>query len=341
MTPSRFNATFTLLIIGHVLVVIALGAYTRLSHAGLSCPDWPGCYGRITVPTGVAATKSAQVHYGQKVVVDKAWLEMIHRYVAGFVGLMITVLFLKTLINAFRVKSLQHVVPMFIIMVLLFHQVLLGKWTVSLKLMPIIVSLHLLTAFMLTALLWWVYLTMRQTASVTYGHAWLKIMALVGFVLVFFQIALGAWTSSNYAALSCLGFPFCHVTHLPMQYDFKHAFHLISPAGVNYEGGVLTSVARQTIQMTHRMGALMVGGYLFAMLLIILFQKALSQKVVKSAFVMMILVALQVVLGMFNLMFQLPTGVALLHNLVALMLLLSLVNINYYLYYQPEKRESA
>lgn len=317
-----------------VFIVISLGTFTRLTNSGLSCPDWPGCYGKMTVPTGAHAVKMAENTYGQKVVEFKAWAEMIHRYVAGILGFLLLTLFMLVISQAFRQKSIHLLVPMFIAMVLLLHQIMLGLWTVTLKLMPVIVSLHLLTAFLILATLWWVYLRSKDDMRVPAGNKIFKLCAFLGLILVFLQIALGAWTSSNYAAVSCAGFPFCHVGDTPMHYDFQGAFNFISPIGINYEGGVLSSVVRQTIQMIHRYGALLVSLYLLGLFFMSVYRQAVLFKV---SLLMIGVLSLQVIFGILNVLMHRPLEVAVLHNLAAALLLLALISFNYRLYFRPAK----
>jgi len=230
-------------------VVIVLGAYTRLTDSGLGCPDWPGCYGKVLAPQSQHQISAAQVNFpGAVVVPHKAKNEMLHRYVAGSLG----VLILSLLFVAWRVRDIK--LPL-LIFGLVFFQAALGRYTVTLKLLPQVVMAHLLGGLTLLCLLWWLQLKWRDASAPNYQSPYLKWAAALAFLVVFAQIALGAWVSANYAGLACVGFPDCNGQHMPVL-NFHKAFMLFSPNGVNYEGGVLDSTARITIQMVHRMGAL-------------------------------------------------------------------------------------
>lgn len=310
-------------------IVIGLGAYTRLTDAGLGCPDWPGCYGHFAVPAVNATTP---------VIPAKAWAEMIHRYFAATLALLIVLIAgLATLVaNAFGFRFLILGMLLF---GLLIYQAVLGMWTVTLKLLPVIVTQHLLGGMTLIALLWVLHLKSRQALYDFIQRdtlAFLKPWVLIGLILVALQIALGAWTSTNYAALSCNHFPFCQAQ--PWHYDFTDAFNILSPIGVNYEGGVLSEMARMTIQMTHRFGALIVTLYLFFLTGWIHAQKRKSNSLPRLKKVMsftFFILVVQLCLGISNVLFSLPLITAIAHNLCAALLLASMVTANFIVFSKP------
>jgi cytochrome c oxidase assembly protein subunit 15 len=204
-------------------VVIVLGAYTRLADAGLGCPDWPGCYGKLIVPNTNSLPLDANA--------TKAWIEMTHRYVAGFLGLIILALAVWAIANR-RSKTQPLVLPIFLV-ILLGFQALLGMWTVTLKLYPIIVLAHLLGGLTTLAGLLYLTLMLRNTSfsplnkNSVQASQLFKALAFLALVALVLQIALGGWTSANYAALVCPGFPYCQDTSamvLPANAYVKDAF---------------------------------------------------------------------------------------------------------------------
>lgn len=310
------------------LAVVMLGAWVRLSDAGLGCPDWPGCYGQLTVPQAEAEIQTANQNYPERPVETvKAWKEMIHRYFAGTLGLLIAAMAIIAVAN--RHYSIQPVVlPVFLLLLVIF-QAALGMWTVTLQLKPVIVMAHLLGGFATLALLWWLVLSTRKT-EIRYvaSRANLLPWAIVAVVLLVMQIALGGWTSSNYAALACPDFPTCQDRWWP-EMDFGEAFVLWRGLGVNYEFGVLEHPARTAIHMTHRIGAIIVTVYL--LFLTITAIRLLQGRSRTAATIVLLLLAVQVSLGISNVVFHLPLGIAVLHNGVAAMLLLALLGYIYLL----------
>ncbi len=301
----------SLLAVMVALAVIALGALTRLSDAGLGCPDWPGCYGHLSVP------QSADSPY-------KAWLEMVHRYVAGSFALLVITVAVWCVLNAAR-HGVGYLILALLLFALVVYQALLGMWTVTLKLWPVIVTQHLLGGMTLLGLLWWAYLKSRHSKCLPQPVGHHRIAGMVGLLLLFLQIALGAWTSTNYASLSCDSFPFCQWGS-SVSFDFSQAFSLFSGSGMNYEGGILSDAARQTIQMTHRFGALVLFIYLS------LFSFAVLRKasVLRGHIVVLLtLLLLQIGLGIINVLFQLPLVTAVLHTVVAAVLLCVMISINF------------
>jgi len=293
-------------------VVIALGAFTRLIDAGLGCPDWPGCYGHL-LPVN-----------GSHFVAYKAWAEMIHRYCVAALSTLIVII-IVTIFSRKNLRRRHNIILSLLLIALLIYQILLGRWTVTLTLWPIIVTQHLLGGFLLVSLLWIVYLYHSPQKNSQTTHKYLPFFAVLGLILIFLQIILGAWTSTNYASLSCPDFPLC-MNHHVMVWHVRDAFHLM-PQGMNYEGGVLSEPIRQTIQMAHRFGALIVSVYLFMFIAIGLHRLEFSNKNTLYFYFIAALLILQICLGMMNVVFQLPVLTAVLHTVIAAALLLTLVTI--------------
>lgn len=317
------------------LAVVILGAYTRLADAGLGCPDWPGCYGHLGVPEAPEDVMAANANFPQRPLeAPKAWKEMVHRYFAGTLGLLIfaiAVLSWRRGTDGGRGAAL----PMAIAGLVVF-QALLGMWTVTLQLKPVVVMAHLLGGFTTLALLWWLYL--RTSAAGTRLAAGFRevpanltprLIALVSVVVVYAQIALGGWTSANYAALACTDFPTCQSAWWP-DMDFAEGFVLWRGLGVNYEFGVLDSAARTAIHMSHRVGALVTAAWL--LFVGAYFIRGTGGPAARGvAMALLALLALQLGLGITNIVAALPLGVAVAHNAAGALLLLSVVTLNHVL----------
>jgi cytochrome c oxidase assembly protein subunit 15 len=239
-------------------VVVVFGGYTRLSDSGLGCPDWPGCFGHVA-PTGSAE------HYATQADVRKAWVEMIHRYAASTLGFIILVIAVLSII-ARRERGVNVWFSLALLALVIF-QGMLGMWTVTWLLKPLVVTGHLVGGLTTFALLLWLWLSLRGTArpfdcaSVLVGNRLMEIggrarlwagLALAALAL---QVALGGWTSSNYAAVACPDLPKCQDQWIP-EADYREAFVLWRGLGINYAGGVLDHPARVAIHFTHRAGAI-------------------------------------------------------------------------------------
>lgn len=315
------------------LLVIVLGAYVRLSDAGLGCPDWPGCYGQVTVPDDAEEISKARLIYPHSVVdSSKAWKEMLHRYFAGALGLMI--LMLAYVAWKQRKQKIQPLLlPLFLVGLVIF-QGLLGMWTVTLLLKPAIVTLHLITGLLTLSLLFWLVLTQDRTRNTQLTKIncpdYLVIWAKLGLVVLAIQIFLGGWTSTNYAALYCIDFPTCQGQWIP-ETDFSEAFTFIRSLGVNYEGGVLSNTAGVTVHFMHRVGALITFIVLLG-LVISLFIKMDNTRVKIISVTILLLLLTQISLGIANVLLLLPIPVAVSHNAVAALLLLSMIVLNFLLH---------
>ncbi|MDG1869420.1 MAG: COX15/CtaA family protein [Candidatus Thioglobus sp.] len=306
------------------LIVVVLGAYTRLADAGLGCPDWPGCYGQLLVPDVVSD------EYEKPLDTAKAWKEMVHRYAASTLGLSIIVILLFA---AFRkTERVQSIKLPALLLLLVGFQGALGMWTVTEQVHPGIVTMHLLGGFSTTILVFWLLLNQRTPMQlnqhVLKRH---KIMLVSVVALLVFQIFLGGWTSTNYAALSCGEyFPTCLGQLWPDDMDFKNAYFW-GPLGIDYEFGVLENQTRNAIQMVHRIGALVVTVAIIA--LTFSFKNYTILK--NNLFLMLILLAAQVALGIINVVMSLPMFAAVMHNAVALGLLLSLTSLAHKVFNNP------
>jgi len=306
--------------------VISLGAYVRLSDAGLGCPDWPGCYGQLVGIPEAAHEQSAalQAFPGKPVEAHKAWKEMVHRYFAGTLGLLIALI---AVIAWTRRRALQHspLLPTVLVGVVAL-QAMLGMWTVTLLLKPVIVSAHLLGGMTTLALLVWLQLAQQQR-ELPSPPIELRAPAALGLLAVVIQIALGGWVSSNYAALACGDFPTCLGAWLP-EMDFAQAFQLHRELGQTATGELLSNSALTAIHWAHRVGALIVAlivGFLAVQLL---------RRPEWRAWGLLLGVALfaQIGLGVANVLLALPLHIAVAHNAGAAILFTATLALNFRLW---------
>lgn len=307
------------------LFVVMLGAYTRLTNAGLGCPDWPGCYGHMVLPMNPHDLSKAQSHYPQDPVETvKAWTEMAHRYAAGTLAILILGIALGVSGLARNRIRLPWMLPIVMLLLVAF-QATLGMWTVTLKLLPVVVMGHLLGGILIFSSLCY----FRWQISAVSGHdlpKWRAWIAL-GLVIVFCQIALGGWVSSNYAGIACIGFPRCNGQWFPAL-DLSHAFNLFSSVGANYQGGLLNHDARMTIQFVHRLGACITAIYVFLLSGFIL-MRVKAKPVRIASGVAMLLVVAQFGLGIVNVVYLLPLWAAVAHNGLAALLLATMISLYY------------
>lgn len=313
------------------LGLLMLGAYVRLTDAGLGCPDWPGCYGKLSPTHAVAEIRAAEsIAPAGRVSLPKAWNEMLHRYVASFVGVMIVAIAWQTLTlrrhgpHGAEYPPARLGLPLAMVG-LVIVQGLLGKWTVTLLLKPAIVTLHLLGGMALIALLTW--LTARhlgvsggQPSTLRAIRPW----AVLGLVILIIQIALGGWVSTNYAALACVDLPTCHGAWVPAM-DFDHGFHIFRELGMTADGEPLSHQALNAIHWTHRVGALV-----SLMVLAMLARAAMRLRDLRRfGITVMALLLIQITLGITNVLGGLPIYVAVAHNGTAALLLAALVMLNF------------
>ncbi len=322
-SPTNTYLYFTLMVWG--CLTVFLGAFTRISDAGLGCPDWPGCFGEITAPFSDAELSEALTQYPIDVHVSpyKAWLEMIHRYAASlFGGIIILVAF-----QLYRSENNSFKKMMSILLIgLVLFQGALGMWTVTLKLHPLIVMGHLLGGMLLTSIMAWLFfdsikprkIFTPQMPSVAKWIRW-------GIGLLAFQLVLGGWTSATYSGTVCATFPYCEGSFFPSM-DFMSGFTLFQKWGENYQGGIMTHNARMAVHMVHRYYA-----FIVSMFFIVAAVKSLAYPSISKFWPAVVLgvLSIQVALGILNVWWYLPISLAVLHNFFGLMLLL--VSVAWYM----------
>jgi cytochrome c oxidase assembly protein subunit 15 len=316
MHPQRRLFCFRrLALVGALLAaaVVVLGAWVRLTDAGLGCPDWPGCYGHIYPQAGLSDPQRG-FQFG------KALHEMVHRYFAGTLAVTITILLIWAV--RFRADRNQPLIPVTALFVVVCLQAALGALTVTLLLKPLIVTAHLLGGLTTLGLLWWLSLE-PTTRQLTEQETTLRKYALVGLAALIVQIALGGWTSSNYAALACPDFPTCQRSWWPRM-DYRDAFVLWRGLKLDYEGGVLANPARVAIHFTHRLGALIAGSILIS-LGVLVATGARSRRLTFAGGLLVLAVLVQISLGVATVHWGVPLGLATLHNAGAAFLVTSLV----------------
>jgi heme a synthase len=303
--------------------VVVFGAYVRLSNAGLGCPDWPGCYGHVT-PDGAIAMD-----------VGKAWREMIHRYGATTLGLIILAIAFLSL-RWRRHEQVPVALPLALVGLVIF-QGLLGMWTVTLLLKPLIVTAHLAFGLATLSMLWWLWMSLRPradqwpgkgapvrsatTASLRSAAPGLRRLCTIALLALIVQILLGGWTSTNYAAVACPDFPKCQASWWPAA-DFRDAFVVWRGLGINYEGGVLDSASRVAIHFTHRLGAMVATlSLLLAAVLTLRRRSAAASR--RAAWAVLAALVLQLCIGISMVLRGFPLQIATAHNAGAALLLLA------------------
>lgn len=371
--PSRHYHRLAWAAVLLALTVIVFGGFVRLSNAGLSCPDWPTCYGKATWPTQDHEINAANEAFERAVEVGKAWREQFHRHIAALLGLMVFTLALLAarkrkggvasvvaaaalvglsipiymgsgglepnhelsvalwlagelvlLVQALRWSNVDASRLSAVILMVIVFQAVLGMWTVIWLVKPVIVMAHLLGGLLTFSLLVWLAWKTTPSAALVVAEApKLRRLLWIGLGLLVVQIALGGWTSANYAALACgTDYPTCLGQWWPEQ-DFGEAFVLWRGIGVDYEGGVLDGPARVAIQMTHRLFALLVTGHL----LFVGIRMLRTPGLVFWGSVLLVLLTAQVALGISNVVAGLPLWVATAHNAGAALLLFTVVGL--------------
>ncbi|WP_292937438.1 COX15/CtaA family protein [Noviherbaspirillum sp.] len=308
--------------------LIMFGAFTRLTDSGLGCPDWPGCYGHANPFQAHASISAAEAAMPTgPVTAMKAWIEMIHRYVAMGVG----VLIVSAMVIAWRMwlKSKRQDTrfsPWLPTGLLGFVclQGAFGAWTVTMKLQPVIVTTHLLLGMMLLALLSWLGTRQNERSPVSDAALNLRTPAALAMVLLVVQIALGGWVSTNYAALACADFPLCQGTLLP-EMDFNNGFALWRDLGKTSTGEFLPFPALTAIHWTHRTFAFLVVVYLAW-----LATRAMKiDGLQKTGRWLLIAVLVQFATGMSTIFLNWPLALAVVHNGGAAFLALMLTMLNF------------
>jgi len=316
-----------LAILGAVIAfcVIVLGAWVRLSHAGLGCPDWPGCYGQLTWPNAAHEIQSANQAFPERPFeAHKAWREMVHRYLAGSLVLLVFAMSWLAWRGPQALRKFRPITTALVVLIL--FQALLGMWTVTLKLKPVIVMAHLLGGLTTFSLVLWLMFSSRRefreqpSMVVRRMHG----AVIVAIIVLGVQIALGGWTSANYAALACPDFPTCGGQWWP-EANFREGFILWREIGVNYEGGLLDAPSRVAIHLTHRIGAVVT----LLVLLTLSVRLLRIPRLRTSGQLLMSLVLLQFTLGVMNVVLYLPLANAVAHNAGATLLLATLLSLLY------------
>lgn len=308
--------------------LIMFGAFTRLTDSGLGCPDWPGCYGQANPFQAHADISAAQIAMPTgPVTVMKAWIEMIHRYVAMGVGVLIIAILViawrRWLQSERRDKKFSPLFPT-VLFAFVCLQGAFGAWTVTMKLQPVIVTIHLLLGISLLALLAWLGAHQAIHSPVSQTASALRVPAAVAVILVFIQIALGGWVSTNYATLACADFPLCHGVLIPHM-DFFNGYTLWRGLGKTASGDYLSFPALTAIHWTHRMFAYVV----------IIFIVWLARQAVKidglrnTGRWLLLVITLQFVTGVSTIYFEWPLALAILHNGGSALLVLLLIMLNY------------
>lgn len=293
------------------LDLVMFGGFTRLTDSGLGCPDWPGCYGTSSPFIAHAAISAAyQAMPTGPVSIGKAWIEMIHRYFAMAIGVLIIAQVLIAWTARFKRRPL-HVSPWWPtgILMLIVVQGAFGAWTVTMKLQPVIVTTHLLLGLALLGSLGWLAARLTPIPAIDPAAArWLP-AALIGLVLLVVQIALGGWVSTNYAVLACTDFPLCNGAWIPPM-NFEHGFHLWRALGMTGDGDVISQDALVAIHWTHRTFAVVV--VLYTLWLAAKLRRFESLR--KPANGIMIVIVVQFLTGLSNILLQWPLPIAVAHN---------------------------
>ena len=304
-------------------LVVTVGAWVRLTDAGLGCPDWPGCYGQWIVPGNPAEQVDALVAFPDRPLdVGKAWREMIHRYLATGLGLLC--IFLASLAWLNRHDPAQPTRVPYVLLGVVVFQGVLGMWTVTLLLKPVIVMAHLLGGLTTLGLLFWLGEWRTSGPSGTSKADTLRPLALAALCVLALQISLGGWTSANYAALACPDFPTCQTRWWPPVADFREGFVMWRGLGIDYEGGVLDNPARVAIHFTHRLGAIVTTVVLGLLAWLMLKRVELRP----DGIVLIATLLLQLVIGASIVLYGVPLAVAVAHNGVGALLLLTVLNAN-------------
>ena len=291
------------------IIVVTLGAYTRLTNAGLGCPDWPKCFQNWIVKpeiTSPALSQEASL---------KAWIEMIHRYAAGLLCIMLIQL------KILKSQKFKHTI-INSILIIASLQALFGMWTVTWKLHPLAVMPHLIGGMTITSLLCVDYVKSLSThPKVAIPKSTQKTVSVLLMALII-QVILGGWTSANYAALVCPDFPTCQGQWLTGLTNFIQGFS--PPIGHHtYEGGVLSGQARIAIHIAHRIGACVCTILILSLTWnIIKNRKSIPRSTLKQFQYLVVLFLFQITLGILNILWQLPLTIALGHNIIALALII-------------------
>ena len=314
---SYIGALFT-------LVVISAGAWVRLTDAGLGCPDWPGCYGILGTPdTEKELYQAKQLYPNAEIDIGKAWREMLHRYLAGILGLYVFFVSYLTYKYATHVSKLMPLILVSLIII----QSLMGMLTVTELVKPTIVTTHLVLGMTTACLLLWNAFMIGKKSTTTYNGV--NIFYMLCTLALLFQIILGGWTSTNYASLACTDFPKCSQEWYPSNMDFETGFTIANLPDVNYEEIQMSYAGKLAVHYSHRLGALVVLLLFLALFWYLFFiQKYINQKMI--GYVVFFFFSLQILLGISNVVYSLPLSVAVLHTVNACILMMSMLTLLFY-----------
>ena len=314
--------------------LVVFGGFTRLTDSGLGCPDWPGCYAKanpLMAATDIHGAEAAMP--SGPVTMQKAWIEMIHRYLAMAIGVLIIAMVVTSVVRSIRRRrdravGFAHPGLAFGLLGLVVLQGAFGAWTVTQKLQPIFVTTHLLLGLsLLAALLWHALRLDGDTAPgepAAPSKTWIRVLALAGAAVLVLQIALGGWVSANYAVLACSDFPTCQGVWIPAM-DFPDGFHLWRELGKSADGHYLSIEALTAIHWVHRSFA----GVVVVVLGALAWRCWNQPRVARAARVLLALLVAQFVSGLVNVVFAWPLVAAVLHNAGAAGLVCTLIVINY------------
>jgi len=335
---SLFGALFT-------FIVISVGAWVRLTDAGLGCPDWPGCYGILGTPDTESELLQAQKAYPDaNIDVGKAWREMLHRYLAGLLGILVIIVSYLTFKYASHVSKVLPISLFFLIII----QSFMGMLTVTELVKPTIVTTHLILGMSTAVLLFWNSLKVGDTVK-TYdnmqniGNTYkedtskkLSRLILLCIAALILQIILGGWTSTNYASLACTDFPKCTNAWWPENMNFSKGFTFFNLPSINYELAPLSYDAKLAIHFSHRIGALAIT-LLYIYLFFYIFKKQSNTLLKNIGLLVLFFFFLQILLGISNVVYSLPISVAVLHTVNAAILLTGMVSLYYYSTYHTQR----
>lgn len=314
------RAALTMLTLFLTFDLVVFGAFTRLTDSGLGCPDWPGCYGEASpIAASHEIDRAEAAQPTGPVTQQKAWIEMIHRYLAMTVGALILVIAVLST-RARRELPFSLAWP-WATLVWVIVQGLFGKYTVTLKLYPAIVTLHLFGGLLLLALL--VVQAERHARRPLALAGPARMLLAVALALLVVQVLLGAWVSTNYAVLACRGFPQCNGQWWPADMDAASGFTILRHLGRAGEGGFLPAEALVAIHWAHRVFALVVVAALAALAAHLWREPATR----RPAAALLLVTGLQVATGAANVVLQWPLLAALLHTAGAAALVMLLVSL--------------
>ncbi|MBT3548973.1 MAG: COX15/CtaA family protein [Gammaproteobacteria bacterium] len=317
----------------YILVVISVGAWVRLTDAGLGCPDWPGCYGILGTPeTDTEIMKAKELYPDASIDTGKAWREMFHRYLAGILGIFVFY------ISYLTIRYAKHVSIIFPIALstLIIIQSIMGMLTVTELVKPTIVTTHLVLGMSTATLLLWNGLLIQGSKFLALIDKKLIILLILCITGLVIQIILGGWTSTNYASLACTDFPKCDNSWWPSNMDYQKGFTVFNLPDINYELAPLAYNAKVAIHFTHRFGALLLTAlylYLFAYI----FFKQSNTTIKLISIIALLVFVLQIILGISNVIYSLPINIAVLHTVNASILLMSMITLLYYSTYHPQR----